>query len=104
MYVAAVLLAVVVVLCACYYFGAPISYNWSYERIPCMPFRTLEPEVLQLKAVGSLEAAETLLSEWPGEAVSIRREEARLHLALAPRAESWSGPEDGPDPGVREAR
>lgn len=60
MYVAGVLLAVVVVLAASYDVGTPIGYTWSYKRIPTMPFRNVEPEVLQLKATGLFETAENL--------------------------------------------
>ena len=60
MYVAGVFLAVIVVLSACYDVGTPINFNWSYQRIPTMPFRNVEPEVQRLKATGMLASAETL--------------------------------------------
>ena len=60
MYVVGVLLAVVIVLCANYHFGTCTNYNWSYQRVPTMPFRALETEVLKLDAVGALEEAEHL--------------------------------------------
>ena len=60
MYIAGVLLAVVVVLGASYDVGTPIGYTWSYKRIPTMPFRNVEPEVMQLKATGLFENAEEL--------------------------------------------
>lgn len=59
-YVFAVLAAVAVVLVATYDFGTPTSYNWSYERVPSMPFRAVEQEVLKLKAVGCLAEVEAL--------------------------------------------
>jgi hypothetical protein len=60
LYVAGVLLAVAVVLVATYDLGAPTNYGWSHHRIPTLPFRAAEPELLRLKAMGSLDAAETL--------------------------------------------
>ncbi len=59
-YTIAVLAAVAVVLVAIYDFGTPTGYNWSYQRVPSMPFRAVEQEVLRLKGLGSLHDAETL--------------------------------------------
>lgn len=58
-YVVGVLLAVVVVLVATYDFGAPL-YNWSYQRVPSMPFQAVNDAVLQLSARGELAEAEAL--------------------------------------------
>jgi len=57
MYFVGVLFAVAVVLCASYDVGTPTEYNWSYQRVPTMPFRAVETEVLRLKATGLLEEA-----------------------------------------------
>ena len=60
MYVVGVVLAIAVVLVASYDFGTPTNYHWSYKRLPIMSFRASQPEVLRLKAMGSLTEAETL--------------------------------------------
>jgi len=59
-YTVGALLAIAVVLVATYDLGAPTNYNWSHERIPTMPFRAAQPELLRLKAMGSLEEAQAL--------------------------------------------
>lgn len=58
MYVLGVALAIVVVLAASYDVGTPTNYNWSYQRVPTMPFRGLEQEVLRLKAAGLMDVAQ----------------------------------------------
>ncbi len=59
-YAAGALLAIAVVLIATYDMGAPTNYNWSHQRLPTMPFRAAEPELLRLKALGCLAEAESL--------------------------------------------
>lgn len=59
MYAVCVVAAVLVLLVAVYEWGVPQRMDWSYKRLPTMTFRTALPEINQLKAVGSLEAAET---------------------------------------------
>jgi len=54
------ILAVIVVLVCTYDMGAPTNYEWSHRRIPTMPFRAAEPELLRLTAMGSLADAESL--------------------------------------------
>ncbi|OGV87274.1 MAG: hypothetical protein A3K19_13250 [Lentisphaerae bacterium RIFOXYB12_FULL_65_16] len=63
MYVIALLIAVPIVLVASYDFGTPTQYHWSYYRVPTMAFRAAEPEILKLKATGTLEQSEAL-SGW----------------------------------------
>jgi hypothetical protein len=63
MYVIAVLVAVPIVLIVSYDFGTPTQYHWSYYRVPTMAFRAAEPEILKLKATGTLEQSEAL-SGW----------------------------------------
>lgn len=60
MYVMGVVLAVFVVIVASYHFGTPVDYNWSYQRIPEMAFKAVEPEVMQLKALNQLEESRQL--------------------------------------------
>lgn len=60
MYAVAVCIAVAVLLVAVYEWGVPQRMHWSYQRLPTMTFRTALPEINQLKAIGSLEEAETL--------------------------------------------
>ncbi|MCK5802499.1 MAG: hypothetical protein KAI66_06685 [Lentisphaeria bacterium] len=59
-YVAGVILAVVIALVATYDHGTPAQCRWSYTFLPKMVFRTIEPEVLQLKETGLLADAERL--------------------------------------------
>lgn len=47
-------------LVATYNAGTPRQCAWSYEVLPKLPFQAAEPEVLKLKAMDRLEAAETL--------------------------------------------
>jgi hypothetical protein len=55
-----VVLAIVVVLVCTYDMGAPTDYNWSHQRIPTMPFRAAEPEIMRLQGMGSLAEAAAL--------------------------------------------
>lgn len=63
-YVAGVILAVVVVLAALYEFGTPTGYNWSYSRLPSIPFSSSLPAIMQLSGQGLLEQAEQ--TSWAG--------------------------------------
>ncbi|OGV74385.1 MAG: hypothetical protein A3K19_27200 [Lentisphaerae bacterium RIFOXYB12_FULL_65_16] len=60
MYLVAVVAAIVIALCAIYNFGTPTQANWSFQRIPSMPFLAGHEELLRLKASGLLEQAEQL--------------------------------------------
>ena len=60
MYVLGVALAMFVVIVASYHFGTPVDYHWSYQRIPQMAFRAVQPEVMQLKALDLLEESRQL--------------------------------------------
>ncbi len=55
-----VFVAVGVGLVATYSAGTPRQCAWSYEVLPKLPFQAVEPEVLKLKALDRLAAAETL--------------------------------------------
>ncbi len=55
-----VIVAIAVVLVCTYDMGAPTDYNWSHQRIPTMPFRAAEPEIMRLQGMGSLADAEAL--------------------------------------------
>ena len=63
LYLAGALVAVAAVLVLSYDFGTPAQYYWSYQRIPTLPFRAAQPVMMQLKAIGALEASESL-SGW----------------------------------------
>ncbi len=78
-YAAGVLVAVVVVLAASYDVGTPTDFNWAYQRIPTMPFRDAEPEVLRLKATGLLAEAEA--TPWYGRLGRIQPREHFLWAA-----------------------
>jgi len=59
-FVVGTILATAAVLIFTYDMGAPTNYGWSHQRIPTMPFRAAEPELLRLSAMGSLAEAEAL--------------------------------------------
>jgi hypothetical protein len=63
LYMLGALVAVFAVLVLSYDFGTPAQYHWSYKRIPTLPFRAAQPALMQLKAIGALEASEGL-SGW----------------------------------------
>ena len=63
LYLAGALVAVAAVLVFSYEFGTPAQYYWSYQRVPTLPFRAAQPVMMQLKAIGALEASESL-SGW----------------------------------------
>ncbi len=58
--VVGVFVALGVGLVATYNAGTPRQCAWSYDVLPKLPFQAVEPEVLKLKAMDRLEAAETL--------------------------------------------
>lgn len=62
-YALGILVALVVVIIACYDFGTPKNSWWSYYRTPTLPFRAADPTVLQLSATNQLAQSEAL-SGW----------------------------------------
>jgi hypothetical protein len=60
MYVVAVIIAFGVLLMTAYHFGGPVGMGWHYERLPTMAFRSALKNLLQLKALGLAEEADSL--------------------------------------------
>ncbi len=54
-------LAIAVILVGIYGFeGVRVFRSWQYQRLPTMPFRSALPDILHLRALGLLDAAEGL--------------------------------------------
>ena len=74
-----IVLAVVIGLVATYDAGTPKQCRWSYDVLPKLPFKAVEPEILQLKGEGRLEAAETV--PWYSKLDSVRPKRNALWAA-----------------------
>lgn len=62
-YCLGIIVAIVIVIIACYDFGTPKNNWWSYRRTPTLPIRAADPIVLQLSATNQLAQSEAL-SGW----------------------------------------
>lgn len=60
-YALAAIIAVCVILVGIYgYEGVRVYQSWQYHRLPTMMFRSSLPDILQLRAIGTLDLAESL--------------------------------------------